>query len=92
MFHCLFLLCLLPTLHTVTTVWVFSMTILVNRGWVPGNRKNPNTRRAGQVEGEVELVGIVRLTEKRAPFTPKNQPHAWFYRCVQLLLWKYCGT
>lgn len=56
------------------------MTILVNRGWVPGNRKNPNTRKAGQVEGEVEIIGIVRLTEKRAPFTPKNQPHAWFYR------------
>jgi len=56
------------------------MTILVNRGWVPGNHKNPNTRKAGQVEGEVEIIGIVRLAEKRAPFTPKNQPHAWFYR------------
>ncbi|XP_023727304.1 surfeit locus protein 1 isoform X2 [Cryptotermes secundus] len=56
------------------------MTILVNRGWVPANHKNPNTRKAGQVEGEVEIVGVVRLTEKRAPFMPKNQPHAWFYR------------
>lgn len=92
MFHYLFVPYLLPTLHTVTTVWVFSMTILVNRGWVPGNRKNPNARMAGQVQGEVEITGIVRLAEKRAPFTPKNQPHAWFYRCVQLLLWKYCGT
>lgn len=56
------------------------MTILVNRGWVPVNHKNPNTRKAGQVEGEVEIIGVVRLSEKRAPFTPKNQPNAWFYR------------
>lgn len=49
---------------------------------MPANQKNPNTRRAGQVEGEVEIVGIVRLGEKRAPFTPENQPHTWFYRCV----------
>ncbi|XP_069670811.1 surfeit locus protein 1 [Periplaneta americana] len=55
-------------------------TVLVNRGWVPTNRKNPNTRKAGQIEGEVEIVGVVRLDEKRAPFTPKNQPDAWFYR------------
>lgn len=61
---------------------VCSMTILVNRGWVPASHKNPNKRRAGQVEGEMEIVGIVRLSEKRTPFTPKNQPHAWFYRCV----------
>jgi surfeit locus 1 family protein len=61
---------------------VHSMAILVNRGWVPANHKNPNTRKAGQVEGEVEIIGIVRLSEKRAAFTPENQPHAWFYRCV----------
>ncbi|XP_021936277.1 surfeit locus protein 1 isoform X2 [Zootermopsis nevadensis] len=67
------------------------MTILVNRGWVPANQKNPNTRRAGQVEGEVEIVGIVRLGEKRAPFTPENQPHTWFYRDVPRMA-KMAGT
>jgi len=65
--------------------YVSSMTILVNRGWVPADYKNHNTRRAGQIEGEVEVIGVVRLSEKRAPFTPKNQPPIWFYRYVLLL-------
>ncbi|KAF4517769.1 hypothetical protein B566_EDAN002974 [Ephemera danica] len=48
--------------------------ILVQRGWVPTSHKDASTRVAGQVEGEVELVGIVRLAEKRAPFVPQNKP------------------
>ncbi|XP_067012489.2 surfeit locus protein 1 [Anabrus simplex] len=56
------------------------LTILVNRGWVPTKFKNPATRKEGQVEGEVELVGIVRLNEQRAPFMPRNQENAWFFR------------
>ena len=31
-------------------------TILVNRGWVPGLRRNPETRRDGLVAGRVTLV------------------------------------
>lgn len=38
-------------------------SILVNRGWVGCRKKDPNTRPEGQVEGEVELVGIVRKSE-----------------------------
>jgi hypothetical protein len=75
---------------TIKPLYAFSTTILVNRGWVPASHKNPNTRKAGQVEGEVEIIGAVRLDEKRAPFMPKNQPYAWFYRCV--LFWKYYIT
>lgn len=41
--------------------------ILVNRGWVPNERKQPSTRPAGQVEGEIELTGYVRtLNEKHS--------------------------
>lgn len=57
-----------------------NMTILINRGWVPHDMRNPAFRRAGQIEGEVELVGIVRLNEERAPFTPRNQGTSWFHR------------
>ncbi|XP_055255914.1 surfeit locus protein 1 [Moschus berezovskii] len=58
------------------------ITILVNRGFVPRRKVNPDTRRKGQVEGEVALVGVVRLTEARKPFVPENSPERkqWHYR------------
>lgn len=35
-----------------------------------------------QVEGEVEVVGVVRLTETRKPFVPNNDVdrNRWHYR------------
>ncbi|MCB1383327.1 MAG: SURF1 family protein [Notoacmeibacter sp.] len=40
--------------------------ILVNRGFVPFDRKDPATRAEGQVEGDVEIAGLARnpLAEK----------------------------
>jgi surfeit locus 1 family protein len=36
------------------------LTLLVDRGWVPADRRDPATRLEGQIEGEVTIVGIVR--------------------------------
>ncbi|XP_065161626.1 SURF1-like protein [Atheta coriaria] len=57
-------------------------TILINRGWVPGRYKDPSTRPKGQVQGEVDVIGIVRLHENRPNFMPANKEakDAWFYR------------
>ncbi|KAF5288223.1 hypothetical protein FQA39_LY03991 [Lamprigera yunnana] len=57
-------------------------TILVNRGWVPYFKKYPRTRLEGQVDGTVDLIGVVRLNEKRPVFVPSNRPqeNCWFYR------------
>ncbi|XP_068105103.1 surfeit locus protein 1 [Hyperolius riggenbachi] len=57
-------------------------SILVNRGFVPRRKMNPETRTRGQVEGELDLVGIVRLSETRKPFVPENNPgrNIWHYR------------
>nr|CAD7396913.1 unnamed protein product [Timema poppensis] len=59
------------------------LTILVNRGWVPVKMKNPEQRKHGQVEGEVELVGLVRLNETRPTFTPKNSANTLMYRDLE---------
>ncbi|KFM76201.1 Surfeit locus protein 1, partial [Stegodyphus mimosarum] len=61
-----------------------NITILVNRGWVPRNKMDPSKRKEGQVTGEIDLVGTVRLPEKRPQFSPKNQPNSvfFFYRDV----------
>ncbi|XP_036039225.1 surfeit locus protein 1 isoform X2 [Onychomys torridus] len=63
------------------------VTILVNRGFVPKKKVNPETRQKGQVLGEVDLVGIVRLTETRKPFVPENNPQQnhWHYRDLEAM-------
>ncbi len=38
--------------------------VLVNRGFVPMSKKSPESRPAGQIEGEVLVEGIVRTQEK----------------------------
>nr|CAD7457045.1 unnamed protein product [Timema tahoe] len=59
------------------------LIILVNRGWVPAKMKNPEQRKRGQVKGEVELVGLVRLNETRPTFTPKNTSNTLLYRDLE---------
>ncbi|OWR40599.1 surfeit 1 isoform 1 [Danaus plexippus plexippus] len=56
--------------------------ILINRGWIPQNLRPKEKRQASMVEGEITLNGIVRLTENRSPFMPKNNPEkgSWLYR------------
>ncbi|GCB60118.1 hypothetical protein scyTo_0012681 [Scyliorhinus torazame] len=56
--------------------------IPVNRGFVPRTRIRPETRSKGQITEEVELIGVVRLTETRKPFMPENdvKNNCWHYR------------
>ena len=55
--------------------------VLGDRGWVPQSRAAPRTRRDGQVEGPVEIVGIVRAGGPANGWTPDNQPDdgVWHY-------------
>jgi len=50
--------------------------ILVNRGFVPFERKEPATRADGQVEGRQTIVGLARnrLSEKPSVIVPENDP------------------
>ncbi|KAM6985900.1 surfeit locus protein 1 [Aplochiton taeniatus] len=63
------------------------ITILVNRGYVPKRRIRPETRTKGQVEEEVEVVGVVRLTEQRKPFVPQNdvERNRWHFRDLEAM-------
>ncbi|XP_031574495.1 surfeit locus protein 1-like [Actinia tenebrosa] len=58
--------------------------ILVNRGWVPMDKIDPEKRKNGQIEDEIELVAFIRKNEKRAPFAPKNNVanNRWHFRDV----------
>lgn len=63
------------------------ITILVNRGYVPRKKIRPETRMKGQMEGEVEVVGVVRQTEQRKPFVPQNdvERNRWHYRDLEAM-------
>ena len=56
-------------------------TILINRGWVPREKKDPLSRIKGQVEGEVTLEGILTPGSGKGPFTPANDTvkNVWLY-------------
>jgi surfeit locus 1 family protein len=59
----------------------FREIILVNRGWIPKKNMDPDTRKEGQVTGEIELNGIVRIGEARPQFQPDhNKGNIYLYR------------
>jgi surfeit locus 1 family protein len=69
--------------------WVFSPArltggsiVVVNRGFVPEGKQNPDTRREGHPSGVVDIVGVMRWPEQRGQFTPKDEPekNLWFAR------------
>ena len=40
-------------------------TILINRGFVPQDRRDPSSRSEGQIEGSVTIAGLARWSEGR---------------------------
>jgi len=62
-------------------------TVLVNRGFVPPERRDSATRAAGQVSGPQTVVGLLRITEPGGGFLRRNDPDAdrWFSRDVSAI-------
>ncbi|BBK39601.1 SURF1-like protein [Allostella sp. ATCC 35155] len=58
--------------------------VLVNRGWVPKDRRDPASRAPGQLAGPVAIDGIARVNQVRTGWLsgliPDNQPdrNLWF--------------
>jgi surfeit locus 1 family protein len=59
--------------------WVFTparlgdgSVVIVNRGFVPENKKDPSSRATGQIAGLVEIVGSLRWPDARHWFTPND--------------------
>jgi surfeit locus 1 family protein len=69
--------------------WVFALArlaggsiVLVNRGFVPPEHKDPTQRGEGIPHGIVDVVGVMRWPEVRGTFTPADDPkkNIWFLR------------
>jgi len=58
--------------------------VLVDRGFVPYASKAPETREAGQVEGDIAISGIVRLEGEHNTFTPATDEgqRMWYWRDI----------
>jgi len=56
--------------------------VVIDRGFVPPDRKNSVTRAAGMPHGSVDIVGVMRWPETRGLFTPADEPqnNLWFLR------------
>lgn len=58
--------------------------VLVNRGFVPKERRAPASRTDGQIEGPVSVTGLIRLDEPEGRFLRVNRPaeERWYSRDV----------
>ena len=56
--------------------------VIVNRGFVPTQLRDPATRPESRPEGEVTVTGLIRSPEEKASFRPENDParDVWFIR------------
>ncbi|HSI40841.1 MAG TPA: SURF1 family protein [Xanthobacteraceae bacterium] len=56
--------------------------VLVNRGFVPNDRRRAETRPEGQAAGTVTVTGLLRLPEQAGLFQPGNDPvrEGWYVR------------
>jgi surfeit locus 1 family protein len=59
-------------------------TVLINRGFVPADRRDPASRAAGRITGETTVSGLLRLSEPGGAFLRSNDPagERWFSRDV----------
>lgn len=59
-------------------------SLLVNRGFVPPEKRDPTSRRAGQIAGETQVDGLLRISEPKGGFLRKNDPghERWYSRDV----------
>ena len=59
-------------------------TLLVNRGFVPADRREPRSRAEGQVAAAVTITGLLRATEPGGGFLRRNDAAAnrWYSRDV----------
>jgi surfeit locus 1 family protein len=73
-----------PGYWVLTPLRTPDFTLLVNRGFVPLDRRAPATRPEGQIPGEVTVTGPLRLSEPGGGFLRSNDAAAerWYSRDV----------
>lgn len=62
-------------------------TVLINRGFIPLDKKDPATRPESQAAGEQTVTGLLRISEPKGTLLRSNQPteNRWYSRDVQAI-------
>ncbi len=71
-----------PGLHVLTPLHLDNgAMILINRGWIPEERRASASRPQGQLQGEVVVQGILRSQLEQGVWTPEYDAKAdlWFW-------------
>lgn len=73
-----------PGYWVLTPLETPGFTLLVNRGFVPKDRRDPGTRAAGNTADAVTVTGLLRVTEPEGAFLRSNDMAGdrWFSRDV----------
>jgi surfeit locus 1 family protein len=73
-----------PGWWVLTPLRTATQTLLVNRGFVPSERRAPANRPEGQVAGPAAVTGLLRTSEPGGGFLRSNDPAAdrWYSRDV----------
>ena len=60
-------------------------SVLVNRGWIPKQLRDPGTREEGQVKGDIAIIGVVTQPPVVIKRTKQNNPelNKWDYIDIQ---------
>jgi surfeit locus 1 family protein len=76
-----------PGYWVMTPLETESFVVLVNRGFVPIDRRDPATREAGRIAGPVTVTGLLRISEPGGGFLRANDPGAgrWYSRDVDAI-------
>jgi len=72
-----------PGFHVITPLHLADGSIvLINRGFVPNDLKDPARRSTGQLASEVSITGLVRHGDEQGMFIPANDParNIWYWR------------
>ena len=73
-----------PGYWVLTPLQTADGVVLVNRGFIPSDRRDPASRNAGNRDGTVSVTGLLRLSEPGGGFLRHNDPAAdrWYSRDV----------
>ena len=79
-----------PGYHVYTPFELAGETsvVFINRGFVPETLKDPAKRMPGQIDGETEVTGLLRMPGTKGTFTPDNEPqhNLWYWRDLDGLI------
>jgi surfeit locus 1 family protein len=78
-----------PGAWVLTPLRTAEGVILINRGFVPPDKRDASTRASSQVTGDVTITGLLRLSEPGGRILRSNQPaeDRWFSRDVAAIAW-----